>query len=126
MKTDVLIAEDEEHIQRLVKIVLKKKGCEVTTADDGEEALELLNEGLRPRLILLDIMMPHKDGLQVLKEVKANEETRDIPVVMLTSMTREDVVIQGIKLGAQGYIKKPFHPSDLIERVKPYLQLNDK
>ena len=119
--SEVLVVEDEEHIQRLVKIVLEKNGHNVSTADTGEEALEKLDGGLRPKLILLDIMMPGIDGLQVLRKVKSNQLTKDIPVVMLTALAQESVVLQGIKLGAKGYIRKPFHPKDLVERVTSFL-----
>ena len=119
--SEVLVVEDEEHIQRLVKIVLEKNGHNVSTADTGEEALEKLEGGLKLQLILLDIMMPGIDGLQVLRIVKSNQLTKDIPVVMLTALAQESVVLQGIKLGAKGYIRKPFHPKDLVERVTSFL-----
>ncbi|NRA43357.1 MAG: response regulator [Oligoflexales bacterium] len=119
--SEVLVVEDEEHIQRLVKIVLEKNGHNVSTADTGEEALEKLEGGLKLQLILLDIMMPGIDGLQVLRKVKSNQLTKDIPVVMLTALAQESVVLQGIKLGAKGYIRKPFHPKDLVERVTSFL-----
>lgn len=124
--SEVLVVEDEEHIQRLVKIVLEKNGHQVSTADTGEEALEKLDAGLKPQLILLDIMMPGIDGLQVLKKVKSNQLTKDIPVVMLTALAQESVVLQGIKLGAKGYIRKPFHPKDLVERVTSFLSEDQK
>ena len=124
--SEVLVVEDEEHIQRLVKIVLEKNGHSVSTADTGEEALEKLDGGLKPELILLDIMMPGIDGLQVLRKVKSNQLTKDIPVVMLTALAQESVVLQGIKLGAKGYIRKPFHPKDLVERVTSFLSEDQK
>lgn len=126
MMSEVLVVEDEEHIQRLVKIVLEKNGHHVSTADTGEEALEKLDGGLKPQLILLDIMMPGIDGLQVLRKVKSNQLTKDIPVVMLTALAQESVVLQGIKLGARGYIRKPFHPKDLVERVTSFLSEDQK
>ena len=118
----VLVVEDEEHIQRLVKIILTKQGHEVVTSSNGEDALEKLDTGLKPHLIILDIMMPGIDGLQVLSKIKQNNNFKDIPVIMLSALAKENVVIQGIKLGAKGYIRKPFHPKDLIERVSPFLE----
>jgi two-component system alkaline phosphatase synthesis response regulator PhoP len=118
----ILIVEDEVHIQRLVKIILEKNSFLVDTADTGEEALEKLEvDKINPDLVLLDIMMPGIDGLQVLKKLKSNELTKNIMVVMLTSLAQENVVLQGIKLGAKGYIRKPFHPKDLLERVNAFL-----
>ena len=118
----VLVVEDEEHIQRLVKIILTKQGHDVVTSSNGEDALEKLDTGLKPHLIILDIMMPGIDGLQVLSKIKQNNNLKDIPVIMLSALAKENVVIQGIKLGAKGYIRKPFHPKDLIERVSPFLE----
>ena len=71
-------------------------------------------------------MMPGIDGLQVLGKLKQNQTLRDIPVVLLSALAKENVVIQGIKLGAKGYIRKPFHPKDLIERVSPFLSDDQK
>ena len=118
----ILIVEDELHIQKLVKIILEKNSYQVSTASSGEEALEKLEvEKINPDLVLLDIMMPGIDGLQVLKKMKSNELTKNIMVVMLTALSQENVVIQGIKSGAKGYIRKPFHPKDLVERVKSFI-----
>ena len=118
----ILIVEDELHIQKLVKIILEKNSYQVSTASSGEEALEKLEvEKINPDLVLLDIMMPGIDGLQVLKKIKSNELTKNIMVVMLTALSQENVVIQGIKSGAKGYIRKPFHPKDLVERVKSFI-----
>lgn len=122
----VLVVEDEEHIQQLIRIILEKHGHKVLTAGNGEIALEKLDTGLRPNLIILDIMMPGIDGLQVLGKLKQNQALRDIPVVLLSALAKENVVIQGIKLGAKGYIRKPFHPKDLIERVSPFLSDDQK
>ena len=66
-------------------------------------------------------MMPGIDGLQVLRKIKGKQDLKNIPVVMLTALAQENVVIQGVKLGAKGYVRKPFHPKDLIERVSPFL-----
>jgi len=72
-------------------------------------------------LILLDIMMPGIDGLQVLRKLKANSGQKSIPVVLLTALAQENVVIQGIKLGAADYIRKPFHPTELVKRLSKHL-----
>ncbi|MCB9228156.1 MAG: response regulator [Deltaproteobacteria bacterium] len=120
----VLVVEDEEQIQRLIRIILEKKGHKVLTASTGESALEQLDSGIRPHLILLDIMMPGIDGLKVLGKLKQNQSMQDIPVILLSALAKENIVIQGIKLGAKGYIRKPFHPRDLVERVSPFLEEN--
>lgn len=115
----VLVVEDEVHIQRLIRLVLEKHGYTVDAASTGEDALKHLTQAAsaRPDLILLDILMPGIDGLQVLRTVKANALLKDIPVVMLTALAQENVVMQGIKLGAKDYIRKPFHPGELVKRL---------
>ena len=113
----VLVVEDEIHIQRLIKLILEKHGMTVETVNNGEEALASLKGEKNPDLILLDILMPGIDGLQVLRTIRANSSTKDIPVIMLTALAQETVVLKGIELGAQDYIRKPFHPQELVKRV---------
>ena len=117
----VLVVEDEVHILRLIKIILEKQQYQVETALSGEDALNYLQRGERPDLILLDILMPGIDGLSVLRTIKSTADLKDIPVVMLTALAQENVVVQGIKLGAKDYIRKPFHPSDLSKRLAKHL-----
>jgi two-component system alkaline phosphatase synthesis response regulator PhoP len=117
----ILVVEDEVHIQRLIKLVLEKHKLEVDTASSGEEALQRLKTGARPDMILLDILMPGIDGLSVLRTLKSTAEFKDIPVVMLTALAQENVVLQGIKLGAKDYIRKPFHPTELVKRLAKHL-----
>jgi DNA-binding response OmpR family regulator len=113
----ILIVEDELHIQRLIKLVLERHGHSVDVATSGEDGLKVLSETPNYDLVILDILMPKVDGLQVLAAIKKQEKTKHIPVVMLTALAQENVVLQGIKLGAKDYIRKPFHPSELIERI---------
>jgi CheY-like chemotaxis protein len=117
----VLVVEDEVHIQRLIKLVLERNGVTVDTVGNGEEALKYLETSPAPDLILLDILMPGIDGLQVLKTIKAHSSYAAIPVVMLTALAQENVVLQGIKLGAKDYIRKPFHPNELVKRLAKHL-----
>ncbi len=119
--TKILVVEDEVHIQRLIKLVLEKNGFEVDAVGTGEEALKYLSEKTAPQLILLDILMPGIDGLSVLRSIKGNANQKDIPVVMLTALAQESVVLQGIKLGAKDYIRKPFHPTELVKRLSKHL-----
>lgn len=118
----VLVVEDEVHIQKLIKLILEKNKFEVHAVGSGEEALQYLDaEASKPDLVLLDIMMPGIDGLQVLKSIKANSSLKHIPVVMLTALAQESVVLQGIKLGAKDYIRKPFHPGELAKRIAKHI-----
>jgi DNA-binding response OmpR family regulator len=118
---NILVVEDEIHIQRLIKLVLEKQAHQVDCVGSGEEALEFLLAKPKLDLILLDIMMPGIDGLQVLRKLKANSAQKGIPVVLLTALAQENVVIQGIKLGASDYIRKPFHPTELVKRLSKHL-----
>jgi CheY-like chemotaxis protein len=117
----ILVCEDEVHIQRLVRLVLEKQGYEVTVASNGDECLKLLGDGLAPDLVLLDILMPGIDGLQVLRTIKSNPTLKNLSVVLLTALAQENVVLQGIKLGAKDYIRKPFNPKDLVQRIQKHL-----
>jgi DNA-binding response OmpR family regulator len=120
----ILVVEDEIHIQRLIKLVLEKHQLVVDCVSTGEEALKFLidTESPKPDLILLDILMPGIDGLTVLKTIKGRADLKDIPVVMLTALAQENVVLQGIKLGAADYIRKPFHPGELVKRLAKHVE----
>ena len=121
--TKVLVVEDETHIQRLIRLILEKNGMTVDAVGNGEDALKYLqSESQHPDLVLLDILMPGIDGLSVLRTVKSNQTMKDIPIVMLTALAQESVVLQGIKLGAADYIRKPFHPAELVKRVQKILE----
>lgn len=117
----ILVTEDEIHIQRLVKMLLEKSGHVVEVASSGEECLAKLTNESAPDLVILDIMMPGMDGMQVLQTIKASSKLQSIPVVMLTALAQENIVVQGIKLGAIDYIRKPFHPQEFVARIAKHL-----
>jgi len=118
----VLVADDDPDILDLLTLNLECHGYQVHPANDGEEALALAL-GLTPDLIVLDVMMPKLDGLQVLAALKAHPQTRDIPVVMLTAKASDSDVWQGWQAGADYYITKPFDLDELM-RFIGYLQVN--
>lgn len=117
MGKKIVIAEDEEHIGRMVKFKLEKEGFTVIWARDGVSALEKVKSEM-PSLVLLDVMMPGKDGIEVLKTIKADQSLMNIPVVMLTAKGQESDVISGLDAGAADYIIKPFRPTELVVRLK--------
>lgn len=121
MKKKVYVIEDELHIRRLIQMVVEKCGFEPKMFDCGDQALESLKNGDKPDLILLDIMMPGRDGMDVLRDLKGHPEWKEFPVIMLTALTQQNVVLQGIKLGAIDYIRKPFHPQKMMERLRKQL-----
>ena len=118
----ILVVDDEPSIITLVKYNLEKSGFEVNTANDGKEALELCNEK-QYDLIILDIMLPEIDGIEVLKGLRKNNIYT--PVILLTAKDEEIDKVIGLELGADDYITKPFSPRELIARVKAVLRRLD-
>lgn len=123
----VLIIEDDEAIREVIRYALESNGFEKTlSAADGAEGLEIARRE-RPSLILLDLMLPKIDGLEVCRRLKRDEETQDIPVVMLTAKSEESDIVLGLELGAVDYITKPFSSKVLVARVRAHLrQLVDR
>jgi len=113
--------DDEEDIRELVRYNLEKEGFEVFTAESGERALELIRSK-RPDLVLLDLMLPGMDGFEVCRILKRNEETYQIPIVMLTAKGEESDIVSGLELGAEDYITKPFSPKVMTARVRAALR----
>ncbi len=117
----VLIAEDESDVLDLVSFNLHRESIETIPAKDGIVAIELALKEL-PDLILLDLMLPGRDGFSVFKELRLDSRTKDIPVLMLTAKAQLEDVIAGLELGADDYLTKPFSPKELILRVKALLK----
>jgi DNA-binding response OmpR family regulator len=112
----VLVAEDELDILELVRMILEEDGHEILAAADGEEALAMAAER-PPDLYLLDVMMPRLDGIEVTKQLRAAEETKDVPIIMLSARTQEEAVARGRDAGANLYLIKPFEAEDLQRAV---------
>ena len=121
MSNRVLIIDDEKNIANIIKYNLEKEGYIVDTANDGQEGIDKV-ETFKPNLVLLDIMMPKKDGFQVLKEIRVNHR---FPVIMLTAKEEEVDKVLGLELGADDYVVKPFSMRELIARVKANLRRID-
>jgi DNA-binding response OmpR family regulator len=117
MKKKILVVDDEEDILHFLELVLREKGYEVATAGSGHEALTRAQMA-KPDLILLDIMMPQMDGWEVLKLLRVDEETSDIPVAMLSARTEAKDRVQGLQEGAVDYICKPFSLQDLLAKIE--------
>lgn len=126
MTKNVLVIEDEVHLQKLISFILEKEGHKVTAASNGSDGLKLLAGGYVPDIVLLDILMPGMDGLTVLKNIRADQVNKNVPVILLTALAQENVVLQGIKLGVKEYIRKPFLPKELAARVAKHLGLQMK
>ena len=117
MPKKILAVDDERHIVRLVEVNLQRAGYEVVTAYDGREALEKV-KAENPDLVVLDVMMPYMDGFEVLKNLKADPATAEIPVIMLTAKAQDADVFRGWQSGVDCYLTKPFNPMELISFVK--------
>jgi phosphate regulon transcriptional regulator PhoB len=120
-KHTVMIVEDEKDILDLVEFNLRQADCEVVRAQDGLEALRLI-EQTRPDLVILDLMLPKMDGKEVCRRIRQREETRAIPVLMLTAKSDEVDRIIGFEIGADDYMTKPFSPRELVLRVQAILR----
>ncbi len=118
MATKILVVDDEKSIAEILKYSLEKEGYQVSTAFNGWEALEKISQD-PPHLVILDIMLPHKDGLEVCQEVRAS---RDLPIIMLTAKETEIDKVVGLELGADDYITKPFSTREVIARVRAILR----
>ncbi|ALC85884.1 MULTISPECIES: response regulator transcription factor [unclassified Bacillus (in: firmicutes)] len=114
----LLVVDDEERIRRLLKMYLEREGYEVEEAENGEIALQLALEN-DYNCILLDIMMPEKDGIEVITELRGHKET---PVILLTAKGEEANRVEGFELGADDYIVKPFSPREVVLRIKAILK----
>jgi two-component system phosphate regulon response regulator PhoB len=120
-KKNILVVDDEEDILELVRYNVEKNGYSVTTAATGEEALDKARAKL-PDLVVLDLMLPGVDGLEVCKILKNDPKTSHIPVIMLSAKGEEADVVTGLELGADDYVTKPFSPRILSARIKVVLR----
>lgn len=118
MNERVLVADDDPNITDVCRRYLEREGYLVTTAKDGLEALELWRSQ-SPSLIVLDLMMPHKNGWEVCSEIR---QTEDLPIIMLTARGEEQDRLMGLTMGADDYLTKPFSPRELVLRVQAILR----
>ncbi len=123
-KKRILAVDDEEDILELVRFNLARESYQVLCAASGDEALRLTRSEL-PDLIILDLMLPDIEGLEVTKILKSDPKTKSIPIVMLTAKTEEVDIVTGLELGADDYVTKPFSPRILAARVKAVLRRNE-
>ncbi|MFH1152905.1 MAG: response regulator transcription factor [Pseudomonadota bacterium] len=120
-KERILIVDDEKDILELVRYTLEKEGYRIETAMTGEEALDMVRRHL-PDLMVLDLMLPGMDGLEVTRNIRRDDAFMDIPIVMLTARGEETDIVTGLELGANDYISKPFSPRELVARIRAILR----
>jgi len=120
MARSVLVVDDEPNIVVSLEFLMEQAGFEVRVAADGEAALRALEEKI-PDLVLLDVMMPKRDGYDLCQMIRANPDWKDVRIIMLTAKGRDVEKEKGMALGADEYVTKPFSTRELVERVKSHL-----
>ena len=120
-KSKIIVVEDEADILDVIEYNLTREGYKVLGFRDGEQGLEAIR-GEEPQLVLLDLMLPGIDGIEICKKVKEDPVTRDVPVIMITAKTEESDIVLGLGVGADDYVSKPFSPKELVARVKAVLR----
>jgi DNA-binding response OmpR family regulator len=119
-KPKIIYAEDQESIARLVEFKLTKEGFDVIILKSGENVVQKVIE-IMPDLIILDLMLPVKDGMMILEELKFDDQVKNIPVIVLSVHAEEQKILQALNLGAVDYIQKPFSTAELATRVRKAL-----
>ncbi len=122
-KEKILVVDDEEDILELVRYNLFKNGYMVTCVSSGEQAIQKLKEET-PQIILLDLMLPGMDGLDVCRSLRGNPATMNIPIIMITAKGEDADIVTGLELGADDYLTKPFSPRVLLARIRAILRRN--
>jgi len=118
----VLVIDDEENILNLIRIGLEDNGFEVVTRSNGLDALMYIEQE-KPAIIIADIMMPRLTGLELVKALKNNDDTRKIPLIFISALDQAKTVQEGLDLGAVDYITKPFKISEIVGKVKHYISV---
>jgi len=118
----LLIVEDDPHMAYLLGYLAEKERFVVETIADGRQAIERIDQGPPADLVLLDVMLPYTDGFELLERLRANAKWQQVPVIILTSRTREHDAVRALSLGADDYLNKPFSPAELVARIRRRLQ----
>ena len=122
-KQTILVVEDDEQIAYLLEFMLNREGFQIVRAADGQRAVELVSGAEPPAsLVLLDVMLPYLDGFQVINHIRQAERWCEVPILMLTSKSREHDVIRALDAGANDYVTKPFQPGEIMARIRRLLK----
>ena len=117
-----LVAEDDEQLAFILRFILEREGFEVHAAPDGRTARDLISTLPPPAIVVLDVMLPHIDGYELLALVRGNAAWQDVPVIMLTARSQEQDIVRGLEAGANDYMIKPFKPEELRARIRRLLK----
>ena len=118
----ILVVEDDDNIAQLLQFMLEREGHQVTVLVDGNAAYQYIVGNSAPALVLLDSMLPYRDGLSLLATLRASPAWRHVPVVMLTARSLEKDIVAALEAGANDYVVKPFQPQELLARVRRYVR----
>lgn len=113
-----LIVEDNEHVAYLLEYMLKREGFDVLVANNGREAADYIENREACDIVLLDVMLPYKDGFEIVREIRASSSWGDTPVIMLSARSLEEDVVRALEAGANDYVVKPYNPRELLARIK--------
>jgi len=117
-----LVAEDDEQLAYILRFILEREGFEVHAAPDGRTAQRLISTLPPPAIVMLDVMLPHVDGYELLAQVRATAGWQAVPVIMLTARSQEQDIVRGLEAGANEYMVKPFKPEELRARIRRLLK----
>jgi len=117
----IFIVDDDEDIRLIIQYMLEREGYQVTTAQDGKSAKELMQTIDKPDLALFDVMMPYMDGFELLDYARSEGEWSNIPIIMLTAKSQESDIVRALDGGASDYVVKPFKPNELLARIRRQL-----
>ncbi|MFD2367387.1 response regulator transcription factor [Pseudoduganella sp. GCM10020061] len=118
----ILVIEDDDHIAQILKFMLQRQGFLVTVAADGAVARSHIQASPPPELVLLDVMLPHVDGFELVRVIRAQAGWENTPVIMLTAKNQEPDIVRALDAGANDYMLKPFQPNELLARIRRYLR----
>jgi DNA-binding response OmpR family regulator len=119
----ILVVEDNEHAAYLVRFLLERAGYAVTVSPDGRDALARLESTEPVDLIVLDLMLPYVSGYQILIEARKSERWREVPIIVVTGRTLEMDAVRALETGANDFVRKPFHPEELVARIRRAIEL---
>jgi len=113
----IVVADDDPIVVKFLTAIFRDEGFEVRSAEDGEKALQIIREA-RPDLVILDLVMPYRDGFEVCRQMRATPETRAVPVIILSMKEKEQDALRAFEVGADDYIRKPFNVLELVARAR--------
>lgn len=118
----VLIVEDDEHIGYLLEYILQREGFVTQLATDGRQAEQIIQAEAAPALVLLDLMLPYRSGLELIALIRKQDGWKDVPVMMLTANSQEQFIVAALDAGVNDYVVKPFQPNELLARLRRLLR----